>query len=230
MRIAMHSGSSRYILDHRDTFWRTPIHSGAPRCILAHPDDPSDHRDAILDHRDAILDARKPSSDPRKGLRPDLERRKRAPEPILDTPDAVGDQNLDTLDVPEGAPDCIGVIQNVSRCILNHRDDPELHRDDLELHRGDPKDLREGAKPVRDDPETVHEDPGTARDDPELAPDGPRNVRDDPKSDRDDPGMVRDDLQGEPPLAEGPGSGSLPTSESPHNSRRAHARGPLPRK
>src|SRR5258708_21007670 len=155
MRIAMHSGSSRYILDHRDTFWRTPIHSGAPRCILAHPDDPSDHRDAILDHRDAILDARKPSSDPRKGLRPDLERRKRAPEPILDTPDAVGDQNLDTLDVPEGAPDCIGVIQNVSGCILNHRDDPKLHRgaflnhrDDPELHRDDPKDIREDAKTV----------------------------------------------------------------------------------
>src|SRR5258708_22998275 len=100
MRIAMHSGSSRYILDHRDTFWRTPIHSGAPRCILAHPDDPSDHRGAILD-------GRKPSSDPRKGLRPDLERRKRAPEPILDTPDAVSDQNLDTLDVREGAPDRI---------------------------------------------------------------------------------------------------------------------------
>ncbi len=185
---------------HPDTSWRTPIHSGAPRCILAHPDDPSDHRGAIPDHRDAVLDGRKPSSDPRKGLRPDLERRKRAPEPILDTPDAVSDQNLDTLDVREGAPDCIGVIQNASGCILNHRDDPKLHRgaflnhrDDPKLHRDDPKDIREDAKTVRDDPETVRDDPGTARDDPELAPDGPRDVREDPKSDREDAGTDRDD-------------------------------------
>src|SRR5260221_12352571 len=64
---------------HPDTFWIIGVIRNAPRCILAHPDDPSDHRGAIPDHRDAILDARKPSSDPRKGLRPDLERRKRAP-------------------------------------------------------------------------------------------------------------------------------------------------------
>src|SRR5258707_894375 len=192
---------------HPDTIWIIGMIRHAPRCILAHPGDPSDHRDALLDHRDTILDARNPSSDPRKRLQPDLERRKRAPEPILDTPDAVSDQNLDTLDVPEGAPDCIGVIQNVSRCILNHRDDPKLHRgaflnhrDDPELHRDDAKDIREDAKTVRDDPETVRDDPGTARDDPELAPDGPRDVREDPKSDgedagtdRDDPKQVRDD-------------------------------------
>src|SRR5258708_40091166 len=153
---------------HPDTFWRTPMIRNAPRCILAHPGDPTDHRGEIPDHRDAILDARKPSLDPRKGLRPDLERRKRAPEPILETPDAVSDQNLDTLDVPEGAPDCIGVIQNVSRCILNHRDDPKLHRgaflnhrDHPELHRADPKDIREDAEAVRDDPETVRDDPRT---------------------------------------------------------------------
>ena len=95
---------------HPDTFWIIAMIPNAPRYILAHPDDPSDHRDAVLDHRDAVLDARKPSSDPRNGLRPYLERRNSAPEPILDTPDAASVQILDTLDVREGAPKCIAMI------------------------------------------------------------------------------------------------------------------------
>ena len=88
---------------HPDTFWIIAMIPDAPRYILAHPDDP-------LDHRDAILDARKPSADPQKRLRPDLGRRNSAREPILDTPDAASVQTLDTLDVREGAPKCIAMI------------------------------------------------------------------------------------------------------------------------
>jgi hypothetical protein len=171
---------------HPDTFWIIAMIQIAPRYILAHPDDPSDHPDAVPDHRDAVLDARKPSADPQKRRRTDLERRNPAPEPILDPPDRARVHILDTLDVREGAPKCIAMIQNVSRCILNHRDDPKLHRDD-------PRDIGEDAKTVRDDPKPGREDPGTAREDPKPGLDGPRNVRDDPKSDREDPGMVRDD-------------------------------------